>query len=130
MQSHFYCSKTQQNLLGFLKGAKKHLLTAVLLLMACFTAWATDYVFVYNGGYLAAGNNNTVTYVTTFDPATCIWRCYHGNNEASLATNANYQLRLASNTNRYLTSTNTNGTAISTITQGYTYNPSLKTSAI
>lgn len=91
-------------------------LTLLCLTLASVGTWATDYVFVYSNGYLAAGNNNTTTYVTTFDPATCIWRCYNGNTEASLATNASYQLRLASNTNIYLTSSNTNGTTISTTT--------------
>ena len=45
---------------------------AVVTMIAALEAKAEDYVFMYNGHYLA-NNSGQISDVTTFDPATCIW---------------------------------------------------------
>ena len=87
-----------------------HRVVAMLVLVVvCSGVWATDYVFTYSNGYLA-NNKGTIEYVTTFDPATCIWTCYNGTTEASLGTN-NTNLRSLKNGNYYLNGSTTNGNA-------------------
>ena len=51
----------------------KFLFTLALLLAAA-GARAADYIFTYNGGYLAVGNNGAITYTNTFSPQ-CVWTC-------------------------------------------------------
>lgn len=96
--------------------------TMLMLAFVCAGAWATDYVFVYNGNYLGIDANGNIKNYTTFDPANCVWTCYNGANEATLNANNPYTLRITYNGNtRYMYSSDpTNGTAGATITTSST----------
>lgn len=77
------------------------------LMMVSVGAWATDYVFVYNGNYLgvnAAGN--AIQNYTTFDPTYCIWTC---DGDLDGTSRALY-IKVGTST-RYLNATTTNGGA-------------------
>ena len=89
-----------------------HRVVAILVLaFVCSEAWATDYVFVYNGNYLGIDANGNIKNYTTFDPANCVWTCYNGANEVSLQnSNTLYSLK---NGSYYLTG-KTDGSAIGT----------------
>ena len=77
---------------------------------------------MYNGGYLAVGNNGAVIYTNTFSPQ-CVWTCVSNatNLTASELQSSNNNLRWlttldANGTRRWLQGSTTNGTAISTST--------------
>lgn len=50
----------------------KNLLRSIILLstllLATLPARAADYVFMYDGGYLAVNNSGAIIYTTTFSP--------------------------------------------------------------
>ena len=60
------------------------------LLLATLPARAADYVFTYNGGYLAVGNNGAVIFTTTLSPQ-CVWTCVNNyGTETTLSTTSTY----------------------------------------
>ena len=75
----------------------------LFLLCGSIGAWATDYVFVYNGNYLSI-NNSTIANSTSFVPNTCIWTCTNNLDGTSRALS----IKIGNNT-RYLNSSTTNG---------------------
>lgn len=79
------------------------LATVALLFFAGGPAWATDYVFMYDGGYLAVDNSGAIIYTTTFSPQ-CVWTCASNTNANPTASS------LDNNNNRYLYTTDGNGT--------------------
>ena len=94
----------------------KFLFTLALLLAAA-GAKAADYIFTYNGGYLAVGNNGAVTYTNTFSPQ-CVWTCVSSTSTLAAATLGGTSCFLyttdGNGTRRWLVGSTTNGTAIST----------------
>ena len=86
-------------------GLKGQLLRGVALLLlllgAALPARAADYVFIYDGGYLAVDNSGNVIYTTSFSPQ-CVWTCV--SNTGTLAAST------LSNTSRFLYTTDGNGT--------------------
>ena len=60
------------------------------LLFAALPTRAADYVFTYNGGYLAVGNNGAVIFTTTLSPQ-CVWTCVNNyGTETTLSTTSTY----------------------------------------
>ena len=91
----------------------------LVLACVCVGAWATDYVFVYNGNYLGIDASGQITNYTTFNPTYCVWTCYNGTNEASLQnSNTLYSLE---NGNYYLNGSTTNGNAPTTSNSAKNY---------
>lgn len=94
------------------KTTLRGIISLLLLLLTATSAWATDYVFVYNGNYLGVNAAGTgIENYTTFNPERCVWTCVNGNNEATLG-GTSYALRITYNGNtRYLNGSTTNGNA-------------------
>ena len=68
----------------------RSVMLAAALLFAALPARATDYVFTYNGGYLAVGNNGAVIFTTTLSPQ-CVWTCVNNyGTETTLSTTSTY----------------------------------------
>ena len=73
-----------------MKGLKRAIVLAGLILAGLAPAWAADYVFTYNGGYLAVGNNGAVIFTTTLSPQ-CVWTCVNNyGTETTLSTTSTY----------------------------------------
>lgn len=89
------------------------LLTVMLLGLFVSPARATDYVFVFNGTYLA-NDNGTISAVTTFDPNTCIWTCY--NSDGTEGTLDGSTGRALKNGNYYMKGSTSDGTAVTAST--------------
>ncbi len=91
----------------------------VLLLCTALSARAADYVFTYNGGYLAVDNNGAVIFTTTLSPQ-CVWTCVNTyGNETTLSGTSTYLYTTDENgTTRYLIGSTTDGAAITTSTSG------------
>lgn len=93
------------------------------LLFAALPARAADYVFTYNGGYLAVGNNGAIIFTTTLSPQ-CVWTCVSSSTNltaATLGTTSYYLYTTDVNgTRRWLIGSNSNGTAITTSTNAGT----------
>lgn len=90
----------------------------VLLLVGSVGIKAEDYVFMYNGGYLAVGNNGAITYTTTFSPQ-CVWTCVSSTSNltaATLGTTSRFLYTTVGNTKYWLVGNSTNGNAITTTT--------------
>lgn len=106
-----------------LKRIAKTLLLAAMLLVGGITAKAADYVFTYNGGYLAVDNSGNVIYTTTLSPQ-CVWTCVSSATNltaATLGTTSYYLYTTDVNgTRRWLIGSNSNGTAITTSTNAGT----------
>ena len=93
---------------------------ALLLLLGSAGVKAADYVFIYNGGYLAVDNNGNVTYTSNFNPQ-CVWTCVSNTDTnpttASLDENTNRHLYTTLNETKYwLIDADTNGGEISVST--------------
>ena len=91
--------------------------SAALLLGLALPAVATDYVFVYDNGYLALNNSGNVVYTTTFSRS-CIWTCLNSNNNPDdLSTNSSrYLYTYVGDTQYWLVGSGTNGDAITAST--------------
>ena len=91
------------------------------LLFAALPTRAADYVFTYNGGYLAVGNNGAVIFTTTLSPQ-CVWTCVNNyGTETTLSGTSTYLYTTDENgTTRWLIGSNSNGTAITTSTNAGT----------
>ena len=96
-------------------------LLAAALLCAAVPARAADYVFTYNGGYLAVGNNGAIIYTTTLSPQ-CVWTCVNDyGTETTLSGTSTYLYTTDVNgTTRYLIGSTTDGAAITTSTNAGT----------
>ena len=98
---------------------RKYLLMAALLLTGILPTQAADYVFTYNGGYLAVGNNGAIIYTTTFSPQ-CVWTCVSNTGTLAASTLSNTSRFLyttdGNGTRRWLVGSTTNGAAITTTT--------------
>ena len=92
---------------------------ALLLIGSAGTAQAADYVFMYNGGYLAVNNSGTIVYVTSFSPQ-CVWTCVSSTSTldaATLGTTSRFLYATDGNgTRRWLVGGTGDGTAITTTT--------------
>ena len=103
----------------------RYLMILALLFSFARTAEATDYVFTYNGGYLAVNNSGDIVYTNTFSPQ-CVWTCVSNTSNLTPASlqdgNTLYWLTTidAGGTRRWLVGSTTNGTAISTSTSAGT----------
>lgn len=96
------------------KRMKKILLLVGLVLAAVLPAQATDYVFMYNGGYLAVNNSGAVVYTETFSRS-CVWTCVSNTNTLDAATlgGTSYWLYTEANGTRYwLVGSNSDGTNV------------------
>lgn len=104
-----------------LKQLGKTLVLTGMLLLCGITAKAADYVFTYNGGYLAVGNNGAIIYTTTLSPQ-CVWTCVSSATNltaATLGTDSYYLYTTDVNgTRRWLIGSTTDGAAITTSTTG------------
>lgn len=76
-------------------------LVLALLALASISVKGADYVFMYNGGYLAVNNSGSIVYTTTFSPQ-CVWTCVSNAGTLEAAT--------LGNTSRFLYATDGNGT--------------------
>lgn len=100
------------------KGAKptqglRKILAILMLMTISISAWATDYVFVYNGNYLGIDANGNLTNYTSFQGPACVWTCVYNNAVSTLDNTTNKSLRITYNGNtRYLYTEGGNGTAI------------------
>ena len=95
----------------------------LLLLAAVLPARATDYVFIYNNGYLAVDNSGNIIYTTTFSPQ-CVWTCVSNATNltaATLGTTSYFLYTTDGNgTRRWLIGSTTDGAAITTSTNAGT----------
>ena len=89
------------------------------LLCAALPVRAADYVFIYNGGYLAVNNSGNIIYTTTFSPQ-CVWTCVSNTGTLAASTLSNTSRFLyttdGNGTRRWLVGSTTNGAAITTTT--------------
>ncbi len=108
---HPMCSQLP-NISRSITTSAPRLVLTLSLMLASMGAWATDYVFVYNGGYLGVNAAGTgIENVTTFDPARCVWTCVYNNAESTL-DGTSRALRITYNGNtRYLNGSTTAGAA-------------------
>ena len=75
-----------------MKGLKRAIVLAGLILAGLAPAWAAKYVFVYNNGYLSVNNSGQVANTTTFS-AGCVWTCVSSTStltETTLSTTSRY----------------------------------------
>ena len=104
------------------------LLLLLFLLLGSVGAKAADYVFIYDGGYLAVNDNGQIVYTTTFSPQ-CVWTCVSntttlensnllstGNNNNASNNNRRFLYTTINNQQYWLVGSTTNGTAITTTT--------------
>ena len=101
------------------KGKGRGLLWSLILMAAVLgaavPARAADYVFMYNGGYLAVNNSGNVTYTNSFSPQ-CVWTCVSNTSTlaaASLGNTAYYLYTEVNGTKYWLKDATTNGGVIS-----------------
>ena len=88
------------------------------LLFAALPGRAADYVFMYDGGYLAVNNSGAIIYTTTFSPQ-CVWTCVSNTGTlaaATLGNNSRYLYTTVGNTKYWLVGSTNDGTAIATTT--------------
>ena len=104
-----------------LKRITRTLLLAAMLLLGGMTAKAADYVFIYDNGYLAVDNSGNIVYTNTFSPQ-CVWTCVSNSTNLTAAelqnSNTLYWLTTldANGTRRWMQSSNSDGSAITTST--------------
>ena len=92
-----------------------------LLMTSISGAKAADYIFTYNGGYLAVDNSGAIIYTTTLSPQ-CVWTCVNTyGTETTLSGTSTYLYTTDENgTVRYLIGSTTDGAAITTSTNAGT----------
>ncbi len=115
-------STTSNQMNRFFKTLKRGILLAAL--MCCvMTAQAADYVFTYNGGYLAVDNSGNIIYTTTLSPQ-CVWTCVSNATnltESTLSGTSTFLYTTDGNgTRRWLIGSTTDGAAITTSTNAGT----------
>ena len=97
--------------------------SAALLLGIALPAVAADYVFMYNGGYLAVDNSGNVIYTTTLSPQ-CVWTCVSNATYLTASTLSGTSTYLyttdGNGTRRWLIGSTTDGAAITTSTNAGT----------
>ena len=103
-----------------MKGLKRAIVLAGLILAGLAPAWAAKYVFVYNNGYLSVNNSGQVANTTTFS-AGCVWTCVSSTStltETTLSTTSRYLYTVVNGTRYWMvvTGTITDGMAISVST--------------
>ena len=97
-----------------LNGTKRILLLVGLAIAAALPAQAADYVFMYNGGYLAVNNSGAVVYTTTFSRS-CVWTCVSSTSQltpATLGTTSRFLYTEVNGTRYWLVGSTTNGQAV------------------
>ncbi|MBR2958810.1 MAG: chitobiase/beta-hexosaminidase C-terminal domain-containing protein [Bacteroidales bacterium] len=97
-----------------LNGTKRILLLVGLAIAAALPAQAADYVFMYNGGYLAVNNSGAVVSTTTFSRS-CVWTCVSNTTTLTAATlsGTSTWLYTEANGKRYwLVGSNSDGTSV------------------
>ena len=106
----------------FFKTLKRGILLAALL-CCVMKAQAADYVFTYNGGYLAVDNSGNIIYTTTLSPQ-CVWTCVSNATnltESTLSGTSTFLYTTDGNgTRRWLIGSTTDGAAITTSTNAGT----------
>ena len=99
------------------------MLLAAMMLGMVLPANAADYVFEYNGGYLAVDNSGNIIYTTTLSPQ-CVWTCVSSSTNltaATLGTTSYYLYTTDGNgTRRWLIGSTTDGADITTSTNAGT----------
>ena len=102
---------------------RKYMLLAAMMLGMVLPANAADYVFEYNGGYLAVDNSGNIIYTTTLSPQ-CVWTCVSSSTNltaATLGTTSYYLYTTDGNgTRRWLIGSTTDGADITTSTNAGT----------
>ena len=103
----------------FLRFCSQAIFVLALLMTSISGVKAADYVFIYNGGYLAVNNSGTIIYTTTFSPQ-CVWTCVSNSStlaSAELGTgNSRFLYTEVNGTKYWLVTNTTDGNAISTST--------------
>lgn len=100
---------------------RKVFIVLALLTTGISEAKAADYIFTYNGGYLAVNNSGAIIYTTTLSPQ-CVWTCVNTyGTETTLSGTSTYLYTTDENgTVRYLIGSTTDGAAITTSTNAGT----------
>ena len=103
----------------FLRFSSQAIFVLALLMTSISGVKAADYVFMYNGGYLAVNNSGTIINTTTFSPQ-CVWTCVSNSStlaSAELGTgNSRFLYTEVNGTKYWLVTNTTDGNAISTST--------------
>ena len=101
-----------------LNGMKRILLLVGMAVAAALPAQAADYVFMYDGGYLAVNNSGAVVSTTTFSRS-CVWTCVSNTTSlaaATLGTTSRWLYTEVNGTRYWLVGSTTNGTAVTVTT--------------
>ena len=90
----------------------------LVVMMGSVGVKAENYVFMYNGGYLAVDNSGAIVYTTDFSPQ-CVWTCVSNTStlaETALSTTSRFLYTTVGNTRYWLVGSGTRGTAITATT--------------
>ena len=69
----------------FRSSCRKVFIVLALLTTGISEAKAADYIFTYNGGYLAVNNSGEIIYTTTLSPQ-CVWTCVSSSTNLTAST--------------------------------------------